>query len=76
LKLALPTVHVFAPLRKYRTVALVVLDVTSIRAFCGRALPGETHVLVTLNAAAERVVLTGHARENDCAVLSVVRLMT
>merc|ERR1712060_400275 len=74
LKLALPTMPVFAPLRKYRTVALVVLDVTSIRASCGRALLGKTHALVTPNAAAERAVPTGHAHENDCAVLLISRM--
>jgi len=74
LKLALSTVPVFAPLRKYRTVVLVVPDVTSIRASCGLALLGKTHALVTPNAAAERAVLTGRAHENDCVVLLISQI--
>jgi len=49
---------VSALLKRCLTVVLVVLDVTSILALCGRALLKETAAVVTLNAAAEHVVLT------------------
>jgi len=62
---------VFAPLRKYQTVAHAVLDVTLILVLYGHALLEEMDAPVMPNAAAEHVVLMGHVHEytvlTECA---------